>query len=260
MKAYDSVSWNFILHCLGCFGAPRKFIAWIRECISSPSYSIALNGSLVGYFPGQKGLRQGDPLSPYLFVMAMEILSLLLEEAAKNSQFGFHPKCHSLKLTHLCFADDLLIFTAASLHSIKLIKNVLYEFEDISGLKANPAKGLVFCAGIPDKDKAEALSLLHMSEGSLPVCYLGVLLITKRLSAVDCDILVAKVVARIESWLVKNLSFSGRLQPITSILCGFQVFWSRVFIFPKKVVKLLEQKLNQFLWCGEDTRARAKVA
>jgi len=71
---------------------------------------------------------------------------------------------------------------------------------------------------------------------------------------------VAKVVNRIETWLVKNLSFAGRLQLITSVLCSFQVFWSRVFILPKKTVKLLEQKLNRFLWCGKDARGKAKVA
>jgi hypothetical protein len=110
MNAYDSVNWSFLLHCLKCFGAPRKFLGWTHECISSPSYSVALNGSLVGYFPGQKGLRQGDPMSPYLFVIAMEVLSLLLEWTAADPHFGFHPRRHSLQLTHLCFANDLLIF------------------------------------------------------------------------------------------------------------------------------------------------------
>jgi hypothetical protein len=259
MKAYDSVSWEFIIHCLHCFGAPQRFVGWVRECISSPSYSIALNGSLVGYFPGQKGLRQGDPMSPYLFVMAMKILSLLLEEAFANPRFGFHPKFHSLKLTHLCFADDLLIFSPAKLESVQVIQEVLSSFEDLSGLKANPAKSSVFCASLSDNDKAEVLSLLRMSEGTLPVRYIGVPLISKRLSAIDCDTLVAKVVNRIESCLVKNLSFAGQLQLITSV-CSFQVFWSRVFILPKKTIKLLEQKLNRFLWCGKDTRAKAKVA
>jgi len=56
MKAYDSVSWNFILHCLSCFGAPRQYVAWVRACISSPSFSIALNGSLVGHIQGRKVL------------------------------------------------------------------------------------------------------------------------------------------------------------------------------------------------------------
>jgi len=96
-----------------------------------------------------------------------------------------------------------------------------------------------------------------MSEGTLPVRYLGVPLITKSLLVVDCDIFVNKIANRINSWLVKNLSFAGRLQLISSVLCSFHVFWSRVFILPQKVVKLMEQKLNRFLWSGKDSRANA---
>jgi hypothetical protein len=78
MKAYDSVNWEFMIHCLHCFGFPMKFLNWIKECITSPRFSICLNGTLVGYFEGKKGLRQGDPLSPYLFVLAMEVFSRIM--------------------------------------------------------------------------------------------------------------------------------------------------------------------------------------
>jgi hypothetical protein len=139
MKAYDSVSWKFILHCLSCFGAPRKYVAWVRACIFSPSFSIALNGYLVGNIQGRKGLRQGDPISPYLFVLAMEVLSRLLAEASMDVEsFRFHPKCRKLKLTHLCFTDDFLIFSTAEFESIQTIHSILGEFEDLFGLKANP--------------------------------------------------------------------------------------------------------------------------
>jgi len=149
---------------------------------------MALNGSLVGYFPGQKGLRQGDPMSPYLFVITMEVLSLLLEEATADPQFGFHLRCHFLQLTHLCFADDLLIFSTAKTDFIHAIKGVLAEFEGLSGLKTNPDKSLVFCTGLTDRGKQDVLNLLQMSEGTLLVHCLGVPLITKRLSVVDCGL------------------------------------------------------------------------
>jgi hypothetical protein len=145
MKAYDSVSWEFILHCLSCYGAPPKYVAWVKECITSSSFSIALNGSLVGYIQGKKGHRQGDPLSPYLFVLAMKILSRLLAEATmETNPFGFHPKCSSLKLTHLCFDDNLLIFSKANMDSLGSIKSILAKYENLSGLKANPAKSTFF--------------------------------------------------------------------------------------------------------------------
>jgi hypothetical protein len=261
MKAYDSISWEFILHCLLCFGAPRKFVAWIRQCITHPSYSIALNGTLVEYFKGRKGHRQGDSMSPYLFVIAMEVLSLLLEEETSNNPlFDFHPRCARLRLNHRCFADDLLIFSAASINSVQIVKEVLGEFEALSGLRANPSRSTCFCAGISDQLKGEVVSILQMSEGSFPVHYLGVPLTTKRLTATDCEMLVSKITARIDSWVVRKLSFAGRLQLISSILYSLQVYWSRIFILPKKVIKLIEQKFNRFLWCGLDVKARAKVA
>jgi hypothetical protein len=57
MKAYDSVNWEFTIHCLHCFGFPMKFLNWIKECITSPRFSVCLSGTLVGYFEGKKGLR-----------------------------------------------------------------------------------------------------------------------------------------------------------------------------------------------------------
>jgi hypothetical protein len=149
MKAYDSVDWEFILHCLTCFGFPAKFTNWVKVCITSPRFSISLNGSLIGYFPGGKGLRQGDPLSPYLFVLAMEVFSRIMDDHTREgSGFKFHFRCSRLRLAHLCFADDLLIFSEANLSSISIIKLALLEFEHLSGLKANPSKSSFYCSGV----------------------------------------------------------------------------------------------------------------
>jgi hypothetical protein len=187
MKAYDSVNWNFLIHCLSCFGFPPKFVNWIKECITSPRFSISLNGTLIGYFKGAKGLRKGDPLSPYLFVIAMEVFSrIMCEFTGSNSGFKFHPRCSKLQLTHLCFADDMLLFSEASLSSIKAVKAVLLEFEQLSGLQANPSKSSFFCAGISSRMKAVLLDELQMEEGHFPVRYLGVPLIASKLSAVEC--------------------------------------------------------------------------
>jgi hypothetical protein len=135
-----------------------------------------------------------------------------------SAQFGFHPKCRSLKRNHLCFADDLLIFYAAKMASLSTIKVVLAEFEDLSELKANPAKSTFFYGGVHVEEKKDSLELLQLSEGVLPIKYSGVPLITKRLSAANYDSLIAKISARMDSWLIRHLSFVWRLILITSVL------------------------------------------
>jgi len=197
---------------LVCFGFFGKFVSWIKECVTSPRFSIAINGTLVGFFKGAKGLRQGDPLSPYLFVIAMEVFTKLMEvHTGPGSGFQYHPRCSRLKLTHLCFADDLILFSDASISSIKQVKTALLEFEEISGLKSNPAKSSFFCSGLFVRMKSMLLDELQRQEGRLPVRYLGVPLVSSKLSAADCRTFLDIISSRIDSWTSRNLSFAGRL-------------------------------------------------
>lgn len=118
-KAFDSVEWSFLLNCLLAMGFPERFIHWIRLCITTPSYSVQVNGELAGYFQSARGLRQGCYLSPYLFVICMNVLSYKIDQSAREKRFRLHPRCQSLALTHLCFADDLMVFVEGSKESIE---------------------------------------------------------------------------------------------------------------------------------------------
>ncbi|PKI77742.1 hypothetical protein CRG98_001866 [Punica granatum] len=91
MKAFDSLNWDFLLNSLEAMGFPLGFLRWIKGCITSPYFSVAINGTLAGYFAGKRGLRQGDPLSPYLFVIAMEVFSNLSDSAVEEGRVRFHP-------------------------------------------------------------------------------------------------------------------------------------------------------------------------
>lgn len=109
-KAFDTVCWDFILKILEAQNFPPMFCTWIKECISSTPISVS---ELAGFFAGQQGIRQGDSVSPYLFITVMEMLSKLLENSAGNSSIRLHPNFSSPTLTHLLFADDLLSNSAA---------------------------------------------------------------------------------------------------------------------------------------------------
>ena len=109
-KAFDTVRWDFIIAAMRASKIPENMLGWIKECITSSTFTIGMNGNLFGYFKATGGLRQGDPLSPYLFILAMEGLSGIMKAAKIARPFKYHWKCSKAGITHLCFADDLMVF------------------------------------------------------------------------------------------------------------------------------------------------------
>lgn len=157
-KAFDTVQWPFLLSSLKALGFPSEYIIWIEKCISLASFSVQINGELAGYFNRKRGLRQGCALSPYLFVICMEVLSKMLDKDAAQRKFGYHPYWQDLKLTHLSFADDLLIFSDGNTHSVDGILEIFKNFADASGLHISMAKSTLYLAGQTDTEKNKIFS------------------------------------------------------------------------------------------------------
>ncbi|GJV54642.1 sugar transport protein 13 [Tanacetum coccineum] len=144
-KAYDIVDWDFLRIILLGFGFHQKMVSWIMECVTSTSYSICVNGSLHGYFKGKRGLRQGDPLSPYLFTLVMEVLTLMLQRKVhQTDQFTYHRYCSKMELVNLCFADDLFLFPYGDVGSASIIKEALDEFKNALGLVPSLPKSTAY--------------------------------------------------------------------------------------------------------------------
>ena len=244
-KAFDTVRWSFLLALLFQLGFPPQFIDWIRTCISTPKYSININGELVGFFGAKRGLRQGDPLSPYLFTIVMDALSMLIsknieEQRLMGLPFDYHWRCQKTDLTHLCFADDLLLFCGGSMASVELLHNSLQKFYSLSGLLPNEGKSNVFVAGRHPRFLEKVRNLFQFQVGELPMRYLGVPLISTKLTASNCKPLVDRILSRVSSWTARFLSFAGRLQLIKSVLYGIQSFWNGLFILPKDITRHIE--------------------
>ena len=133
-----------------------------------------VNGLQGDNFEGGRGLKQGDPLSPLLFVLAMEYFTRLMIVAGEHPLFRFHPSCKNLKLTHLMFVDDVIIFSKAHLPSLHLIQSTLEKFYKVAGLKANLDKSQIACGGCNSQLQQQCLEVTGYKEGSLPMRYLGV--------------------------------------------------------------------------------------
>ncbi|XP_021770231.1 uncharacterized protein LOC110734397 [Chenopodium quinoa] len=211
-KAYDSIEWSFLKAVMFELGFSSVFVNWIMVCISTVSFSILINGSPSVPFKAQKGLRQGDPMSPFLFAIGMEYLSRFLHDLATVPDFNFHPRCERLLITHLMFADDLLLFTRADECSVQLLFKAFQKFSKASGLEANLLKSEVYFGGVGIDLQAALLSRL--------------------------------------GWASKFLSYAGRLQLIKSVLFGIQTYWAQIFILPKKIMKEIESRFKAFLWTG----------
>ncbi|KAL2246036.1 UNVERIFIED_CONTAM: hypothetical protein Sindi_2871800 [Sesamum indicum] len=167
-KVFDSVSWTFLARVLHGYDFSQLFISWIMECVCNSSFLVALNGSLHGFYPGKKGLRQGDPMSPALFLLSMEYFSRLVKRKISTSDFNFHPKCKKLKITHLLFADDLMFFSRGDLPSIHVLMECLQEFRDASGLTVNTSKSSISTVGIENEEFDGILARTEFARGEIP--------------------------------------------------------------------------------------------
>ncbi|KAJ6980751.1 hypothetical protein NC653_024183 [Populus alba x Populus x berolinensis] len=252
-KAFDTVSLEFILAGLHAIGIPHEMVNWIKICITTVHYTININGALHGFFKSTRGIRQGDPLSPYLFVLAMEGLNGILQQSVNSSNFKYHWRCQQNKITHLCFVDDLMMFCHADLESIIVLKSSLDRFSKLSSLTINHAKSSLFMAGVDDSLRSNIKDNIGIHEAALPMRYLGVPLISSRLTHTACIPLVERITSRIKLWTSSSLTYVGRLQLIKSVLFSIQVYWSSMFILPCATIRKIESILAAFLWKGNDS-------
>ncbi|XP_074283051.1 uncharacterized protein LOC141607600 [Silene latifolia] len=245
-KAFDSSQWSFISDMLKEFGFPQQFIKWIQGCITGTWFSLKLNGGLHGFFPGKSGVRQEDPLSPYIFVLSMEILSRFLRQLCKQPQVSFHPKCCKLNLTHLIFADDLMVFIRGDVPSVRAIKGALNDFSMISGLTATVDETSIYFGGVSQAVQEAILADTGFSTGSFPFRYLGLPLGPSRYSITMFDSLFLKVQNKVQHWSAKLLTYAGKLHLLNVVLFGIENFWCSSALLPKEVIIKLTQLSRNF--------------
>ncbi|XP_074291050.1 uncharacterized protein LOC141617806 [Silene latifolia] len=262
-SAFFKDSWEIIevdiCKMLGALNFPSHFITMIQECVTTASYSLVLNGEPFGFFHGKQGLRQGDPLSPLLFTIAMEYLSRVLNFATEMLPFKFHSLCSRLKLQHLMFADDLLLFSKGDTQSVEVLLRSFATFSAASGLQMNKHKSNIYFSGVQIKVRDYIIGLSGCVEGQIPFKYLGVPITAGRLGKKECQVLIEKIVERIRSFGARKLSYARRLVLVKSVLTSLFTYWANIFLIPKGVMKKIDSICRNYLWDGTNVYLRTPM-
>lgn len=183
-KAYDKLEWNFIKKALEHINLPPKFIKWIMMCIQSVSYDITINGCITESWNPNRGIRQGDPLSPYIFIICMNYLIFKFVDGHNSNLFdGLQINKYTPPIPILCFADDCIIFGKNNPKSITFIKETLNNFAEEAGLHINWNKTKTyFSKNTPHHKIKDSCKNLNIRAGNRNDKYLGLPLITQRIT------------------------------------------------------------------------------
>ena len=234
------------------FGFPHVFIGWIGACISDPKFSVIINGSPVGYFGGNRGLRQGDPLSPLLFVIVMEAFTFLMDRGIAGKEIDIPRSVRMGDCSHLIFADDILLFCKANRRTVMGVLKLLDQFSQVSGLHINKDKSLAMFSKAT-RDVHCLLNTLQFRQPPPYIKYLGLPLSVVYPKTYQFRGLVDKCQSRMEGWCCKNLSLAGKVELVHTVIHGMIAYWSQTYKFPNKVIGDLERVCAKFV-CGDGLR------
>jgi hypothetical protein len=206
-----------------------------------------VNDEIGHFFQTRKGLRQGDPLSPILFNIVADMLSVLINRAKEKGQFdGIIPHLVDGGLSILQYADDTVLFLDHDLDKAKNLKLLLCAFEQLSGLKINFHKSEIFCFGDAEDARLDYVDLFCCKSGEFPIKYLGIPIHYRTLRNVDWRMIEERFEKRLSSWKSKHLSIGGRLTLINSVLSSLPMYMMSFFTIPKGVLKKLDYFRSRF--------------
>ncbi|KAL6508840.1 hypothetical protein OROHE_021399 [Orobanche hederae] len=255
-KAYDSLSWEFLDEMFIKMGFPDRWRGWIRGCLVSTRVSVLVNGSPTSEFYCSRGLRQGDPLSPFLFIIAMEGLNILMKNAVSLNLFqGAKVGRDELPISHLFYADDAIFLGDWSRSNVSTLLRLLRCFFLASGLKINLSKCNLVGIGVDNSYCESLANSIGCSVLRLPMVYLGLHIVSNMYRIDSWNHVVDRVKARLNNWKANMLSIGGRLSLIKSVLGSVAIYPLSIFKLPIAVAKSIEAiRRNFFIGKSSDSR------
>ncbi|XP_019183755.1 PREDICTED: uncharacterized protein LOC109178674 [Ipomoea nil] len=257
-KAYDRMQWAFLEGMVRVLGFDNGWVDLLMLCVTTVEYTILVNGETAGLVKPTRGIRQGDPLSPYLFIICAEGLSVLLQQAeARGDIHGVRVARGAPTITHLFFADDSLLFFRANEHEAKTIKDCLDVYSSASGQLINYDKSsAVFSCNTTASSRNTVTALIGVHEATDLGRYLGLPSVLRRNKVAIFRYIKEKVRARIGLWQHRLLSRAGKEILLKSIAQSLPIFTMSVFLLPMRTCDTLEKMFNRYWWGGGEAGRR----
>lgn len=249
-KAYDRLEWRFLEETMKRMGFDHKWISWIMTCVTSVSFSVLINGAPHGHFTPGRGIRQGDPLSPYLFILCAEVLSHMMKKAESSKQIqGIKLSTKGPSISHLLFADDSLFFTLANHRSCKAIKQILSTYEAVSGQAVNLRKSAItFGRHVKPDTKRRMRHLLGIHNEGGGGKYLGLPEQFDKKKSELFHYIVEKVREKTQGWSKKFLSQGGKDVLLKAVALVMPVYSMNLFKLTKEICEEINGILARFWW------------
>ncbi|OWM91409.1 hypothetical protein CDL15_Pgr017327 [Punica granatum] len=233
-----------------------RWLKWIQWCISTVRLSILVNGEPFDFFGSSRGIRHGDPFSPYLFILVMEALSKLLDRACDIgiiSGLETSPSTSSeLRISHLLYADDTILFCGDNDEELRNLRCVLLCFEAVYGLKINMERSEIVL--VRSNYAAALADILDCKIGSFPLNYLGLPVGAGARNKDVWNVIIDRMERKLAGWKKMHLSKGARLTLIKASLSSLPTYFMSPFVIPKSVADRIEKIQRDFLWdSGENT-------
>ncbi|XP_048599212.1 uncharacterized protein LOC125579275 [Brassica napus] len=249
-KAYDRVEWDFLAQVMTRLGFHSRWINWVMQCVTTVSYSFLINDSIYGKVKPHRGIRQGDPISPYLFILSGEVLSGLCRHAELDgSMRGVRVARGSPRVNHLLFADDTMMFCNSTSECCLSMLQILQEYEKVSGQMINISKSsITFSVKTPAETKTSAKTILGIQKEGGVGKYLGLPEHFGRRKKDLFTSIVDRIRQRASNWSTRFLSRAGKLTMLKAILTAIPTYAMSCFQLPKNLCNRIQSALTRFWW------------
>ncbi|KAL3826043.1 hypothetical protein ACJIZ3_022072 [Penstemon smallii] len=251
-KAYDRIEWEFLRQVMVRLGLDSNFVDLIMLCVTTVTYSFVLNGGSFGFLTPKRGIRQGDPLSPYLFLFCAEVLSALIRREELKGNIAGLAVCNGApEVSHLLFADDTMIFCNANVHSASSVSKVLKEYEEASGQQINFQKSSIVFSRTTTTATIDAIRAhLPMEVVDKHEKYLGLPSVIGKSKKEAFANIRDKVCNRLKGWKEQWLSKGGKEILIKSVIQAIPTYAMSCFKLPNYFTSEIEGLMAKFWWEG----------